>query len=92
MVSKDSISFVISHESMLKTITRCINVEYELLYDNGYHDGIMSKAFLDKGEKILKSRKYAPLIKVLCQYRQDIFSSDREIVALYLALAAHNLV
>lgn len=59
------------------------NLIYRLLYD-----GIITAApgTMDKGDAWLSDPRNKPLLIDLCKMRGDIFSSDREVIALALAL------
>lgn len=55
---------------------------YKYLWDNGKVDGYYEA--LDAGDVFLRKQK--EFVGQYCRYRQDIFSSDREVVALIFAL------
>ena len=59
------------------------NKVYKELYDSEEYDSYYYEA-LDAGDKLIK--KYPELIKSLVISRGDIFSSDREVAAMVMAL------
>lgn len=75
----------------IKEFLKKFNEEYDFLYDNddnvcGYYDA------LKEGDLFISDKKNINFIREFNEYRQDILSSDREVVAFMFTMESMGLL
>ena len=75
----------------IKEFLKKFNEEYDFLYDNddnvcGYYDA------LKEGDLFISDKKNSKFIREFNEYRQDILSSDREVVAFMFTMESMGLL
>ena len=75
----------------IKDLLKKFNEEYDFLYDNdnnvcGYYDA------LKEGDLFISDKKNSKFIREFNEYRQDILSSDREVVAFMFTMESMGLL
>ena len=75
----------------IKDFLKKFNEEYDFLYDNdnnvcGYYDA------LKEGDLFISDKNNSKFIREFNEYRQDILSSDREVVAFMFTMESMGLL
>lgn len=77
--------------SLMDKFLKTFNKEYDKLYnDPEYEDQYVD--LIDKFDRLLsKDKTFKLLVNIICQYRQDFITSDREAMAFMLTLRKFKL-